>query len=144
MGLRILNCLKQGQCVRTDVRSQGGPGAPAPQPVGASGQLGKEQALPCAEKKNFSMELDSVSVVASLTNEHAQSVLNCLSSFRGRVVIPLKHFQRLLGHMVSAAAVPLLRLLHMGPLQHRLHSRVLRWAWRCNIVRVTITLTLCH
>ncbi len=27
-----------------------GPGAPAPQPVGASGQLGKEQALPCAEK----------------------------------------------------------------------------------------------
>ncbi len=30
------------------VRSQG-PGASAPQPVGASGQLGKEQALPCAE-----------------------------------------------------------------------------------------------
>ncbi len=29
-------------------RSQG-LGAPAPQPVGASGQLGKEQALPCAE-----------------------------------------------------------------------------------------------
>ncbi len=30
------------------MRSQG-PGASAPQPVGASGQLGKEQALPCAE-----------------------------------------------------------------------------------------------
>ncbi len=29
-------------------RSQG-LGAPAPQPFGASGQLGKEQALPCAE-----------------------------------------------------------------------------------------------
>ncbi len=32
----------------TVVRSQGS-GASAPQPVGASGQLGKEQALPCAE-----------------------------------------------------------------------------------------------
>ncbi len=30
------------------MRSQGS-GATAPQPVGASGQLGKEQALPCAE-----------------------------------------------------------------------------------------------
>ncbi len=109
------------------------------------GSAGKRASSPlCRENNFFSMELDSVSVVASLTNEHAQSVLNCLSSFRGRVVIPLKHFQRLLGHMVSAAAVPLLRLLHMGPLQHRLHSRVLKWAWRCNIVRVTITLTLCH
>ncbi len=39
--------------MRIDVRSQGGPGAPAPQPVGASGQLGKEQALPCAEKQFF-------------------------------------------------------------------------------------------
>ncbi len=37
-----------GPVPRTVVRSQG-PGAPAPQPVGASGQLGKEQALPCAE-----------------------------------------------------------------------------------------------
>ncbi len=79
----------------------------------------KSKLSPVQRNNFFSMELDSVSVVASLTNEHAQSVLNCLSSFRGRVVIPLKHFQRLLGHMVSAAAVPLLRLLHMGPLQHR-------------------------
>ncbi len=31
------------------VRRSQGLGAPAPQPVGASGQLGKEQALPCAE-----------------------------------------------------------------------------------------------
>ncbi len=33
---------------RAVVRSQG-LSAPAPQPVGSSGQLGKEQALPCAE-----------------------------------------------------------------------------------------------
>ncbi len=37
-----------GPVARTVVQSQG-PGALAPQPVGASGQLGKEQALPCAE-----------------------------------------------------------------------------------------------
>ncbi len=37
-----------GPVPRTVVRSQGS-GATAPQPVGASGQLGKEQALPCAE-----------------------------------------------------------------------------------------------
>ncbi len=48
VGIRILNCLKHGPHARTVMRSQG-PGASAPQPVGASGQLGKEQALPCAE-----------------------------------------------------------------------------------------------
>ncbi len=51
-------------------------------------------------------------------------VLNCLSSFRGRNVVPLKQFQRLLGHMASAAAVTPLGLLHMRPLQHWLHSQV--------------------
>ncbi len=49
VGIRILNCLKQGPHARTVVRSQG-PGALAPQPVGALCQLGKEQALPRAEK----------------------------------------------------------------------------------------------
>ncbi len=48
VGIRILNCLEHGPHARTVMRSQG-PGASAPQPVGASGQLGKEQALPCAE-----------------------------------------------------------------------------------------------
>ncbi len=48
VGIRVLNCLEHGPHARTVVRSQG-PGASAPQPVGASGQLGKEQALPCAE-----------------------------------------------------------------------------------------------
>ncbi len=40
VGIRILNCLEHGPRVRTVVRSQGS-GATAPQPVGASGQLGK-------------------------------------------------------------------------------------------------------
>ncbi len=52
VGVRILNYLDDwlilAQSRETVVRSQGS-GASAPQPVGASGQLGKEQALPCAE-----------------------------------------------------------------------------------------------
>ncbi len=36
------------------------------------------------------VELDSVSMTARLTEERAQAVLNCLSSFRGRNVVPLK------------------------------------------------------
>ncbi len=66
-------------------------------------------------------------------------MLNCLSSFRGRNVVPLKQFQRLLGHMASTAAVTPLGLLHMRPLQHWLHSRDPRWAWRRGKLRVGIT-----
>ncbi|KAL0172899.1 hypothetical protein M9458_033210, partial [Cirrhinus mrigala] len=54
-------------------------------------------------------------------------------------VVPLKQFQRLLGHKASAATVMLLGLLCMRPLQHWLHSRVPRWAWRRGTHRVTIT-----
>ncbi len=77
------------------------------------------------------VELDSVSMTACLTEEQ--------SSFRGRNVVPLKQFQRLLGDMASAAAVTPLGLLHMRPLQHWLHSRVPRWAWRRGTLRVGIT-----
>ncbi len=85
------------------------------------------------------VELDSVSMTARLTEKRAQAVLNCLSTFRGRNLVPLKQFQRLRGHMASAAAVTPLGLLHMRPLQHWLHSRVPRWAWRRGTLRVGIT-----
>ncbi len=78
VGIRILNCLEHGPRARTVVRSQG-PGASAPQPVGASGQLRKEQALPCAENLFSWCGVDSVSMTARLTEECTQSVLNCLS-----------------------------------------------------------------
>ncbi len=138
VGIRILSCLEHGPHARTVVRSQG-PGASAPQPVGASGQLEKSKLSPVQRISFLGVELDSVSMTAHLTDECAQSVLNCLSSFRGRTVILLKQFQRLLGHMASAAAVTPLGLLHMRPLQHWLHSRVPRWAWRCGTLRVNIT-----
>ncbi len=85
------------------------------------------------------MELDSVNLAACLSVERAQSMLNCLESFQRKRAVPLKHFQRLLGHMASTAAVTLLGLLHMRPLQHWLHDRVPRWAWRRGTYRVSVT-----
>ncbi len=99
----------------------------------------KSKLSPVQRISFLGVELDSVSMTARLTEERAQAVLNCLSSFRGRNVVPLKQFQRLLGHMASAAAVMPLGLLHMRPLQHWLHSRVPRWAWRRGTLRVGIS-----
>ncbi len=99
----------------------------------------KSKLSPAQRISFLGVELHSVSMTARLTEERAQSVLNCLSSFGGRTVVPLKQFQRLLGHMASVAAVTPLGLLHMRPLQHWLHSRVPRWAWRRGALRVNIT-----
>lgn len=49
------------------------------------------------------IELDSVNLMASLTNGRTQSVLNCLKMFKGKTAVPLKQFQRLLEHMIMAA-----------------------------------------
>ncbi len=99
----------------------------------------KSKLSPVQRISFLGVELDSVSMTARLTEERAQAVLNCLSSVRGGKVVPLKQFQRLLGHMASAAAVTPLGLLHMRPLQHWLHSRVPRWAWRRGTLRVGIS-----
>ncbi len=86
------------------------------------GQLGKEQSF-------LGMELDSVNQIARLTQDRAQSVLNCLKTLSGRTAVPLKLFQKLLGHMASATAIVPLGLLHMSaPLQLWLHGQVPRWA----------------
>ncbi len=148
VGIRILNCLQHGPLVRTVVRSQLCDHRDLV--LRHLSQLGlrvnwEKSKLSLVQRISFfSMELDSVSMMASLTNECAQSVLTCLSSVRGRTVVPLKHFQRLLGHMASAAAVTPLGLLHMRPLQYWLHSWVPRWVWRHGTVLVTITTTCCR
>ncbi|XDV22692.1 hypothetical protein PO909_027538 [Leuciscus waleckii] len=82
------------------------------------------------------MEIDSVAMCAQLTSERAQSLLTCLRQFEGKSAVPVKLFQRLLGHMASAAAVTLLGLFHMRPLQLWLRDRVLRWAWQHGTLRV--------
>ncbi len=108
--------------------------------LGLRVQLGKEQALTCVENlfPHYGVRLGEYDGASH------QRVLNCLSSFRGRTVVPLKLFQSLLGHMASTATVTQLGLLHMIPLQHWLHSRVPRWAWRCGTHCVTITPICCH
>ncbi len=94
---RRLLILAQSRALLCEHRDNG---AWPPQPVGASGQLGKEQTLPCAEDS-----LSRHGVGLRSTSQHVsqwsvpQSMLNCLESSSARGAVPLKHFQRLLGHM---------------------------------------------
>ncbi|KAI2653889.1 ORF V: Enzymatic polyprotein [Labeo rohita] len=99
----------------------------------------KSKLSPVQRISFLGVELDSVSMTARLTNERAQSVLKCLESFRHKTAVPLKTFQRLLGHMAAAAAVTPLGLLHMRPLQRWLHDRVPRWAWHRGTLRIGIS-----
>ncbi|KAI2648193.1 ORF V: Enzymatic polyprotein [Labeo rohita] len=99
----------------------------------------KSKLSPTQRISFLGMELDSVEQTACLTQERAQSVLNCLNTFKCRTAVPLKLFQRLLGHMAAAAAVTPLGLLHMRPLQHWLHGRVPRRAWQRGTHWVKVT-----
>ncbi|KAI2648125.1 ORF V: Enzymatic polyprotein [Labeo rohita] len=99
----------------------------------------KSKLSPVQRISFLSVELDSISMSARLSPERAQSVLRCAATLRCRSMVPLKQVQRLLGHMASAAAVTPLGLMHMRPLQHWLHTRVPRWAWRRGTLRVGIT-----
>ncbi|KAI2666079.1 ORF V: Enzymatic polyprotein [Labeo rohita] len=99
----------------------------------------KSKLSPVQRISFLGVELDSVSMTARLTNERAQSVLKCLESFRHKTAVPLKTFQRLLGHMAAAATVTPLGLLYMRPLQRWLHDRVPRWAWHRGTLRIAVS-----
>ncbi len=99
----------------------------------------KSKLVPTQRISFLCMEFDSVNQTARLTQERAQSVLNCFKTLSGRTAVPLKHFQRLLGHMAAAAVTVPLGLLHMRPLQHWLYGRIPRLAWKCGTYRVQIT-----
>ncbi len=99
--------------------------------------------MPTPRISFLGMELDSVNQTARLTQERAQSVLNCFKTLSGRTAVPLKLFQRLLGHMAAAAATYLLGLLHMRLLQRWLHGQIPRWAWKRGTHRVHITPACC-
>ncbi len=99
----------------------------------------KSKLVPTQRISFLGMEFDSVNQTARLTQERAQSVLNCFMTLSGRTAVPLKLFQRLLGHMAAAAVTVPLGLLHMRPLQHWLYGRIPRWAWKCGTYRVQIT-----
>ncbi len=99
----------------------------------------KSKLVPTQRISFLGMEFDSVNQTARLTQERAQSVLNCFKTLSGRTAVPLKLFQRLLGHMAAAAVTVPLGLLHMRPLQHWLYGRIPRWAWKHGTYRVQIT-----
>ncbi len=99
----------------------------------------KSKLVPTQRISFLGMELDSVNQTARLTQERAQSVLNCFKTLSGRTAVPLKLFQRLLGHMTAAAVTVPLGLLHMRPLQPWLYGRIPRWAWKRGTHRVQIT-----
>ncbi len=99
----------------------------------------KRKLVPTQRISFLGMEFDSVNQTARLTQERAQSVLNCFKTLSGRMAVPLKLFQRLLGHMAAAAVTVLLGLLHMRPLQHWLYGRIPGWAWKRGTYRVQIT-----
>ncbi len=99
----------------------------------------KSKLSPTQRISFLGMELDPVNLTARLSEERAQSMLRCLESLQRKRAVPLKHFQRLLGHMASSAAIMPLGLLHMRPLQCWLHDRVPRWAWRHGTYRVSLT-----
>ncbi len=101
----------------------------------------KSKLSPMQRISLLGMELDSVNLTARLSIERAQSMLSYLQCKRAA---PLKHFQRLLGHMASAATVTPLRLLHMRPLQRWLHDRVPRWAWCHGTYQVSVTPSCRH
>ncbi len=86
----------------------------------------KSKLVPTQRISFLGMEFDSVNQTARLTQERAQSVLNCFKTLSGRTAVPLKLFQRLLGHMAAAAVTVPLGLLHMRPLQHWLYGRIPR------------------
>ncbi len=106
----------------------------------------KSKLSPTQRISFLGMELDSVNLTARLSIERAQSMLSCLESFQHKRAVPLKHFQRLLGHMASAAAAAVtpLGLVHMRPLQRWLHDRVPRWVWRQGTYRVSVTPSCRH
>ncbi len=54
----------------------------------------KSKLVPTQRISFLGMEFDSVNQTARLTQEHAQSVLNCFKTLSGRTAVPLKLFQR--------------------------------------------------
>ena len=51
------------------------------------------------------IELDSVAITARLSEQRARRIQRLAASFKEGNRVPLKAFQRILGHMASAAAV---------------------------------------
>ncbi len=105
-----------------------GPGTQAPQPVGSSGQLGKEQTRANLEDL-FSRHGVEFGQLDSMPHPGTCSVgAELPQDFIRQDGGPTETFSEAPG---AYGSVYPLGLLHMRPFQHWLHGRVLRWAWKC-------------
>ena len=107
--------------------------------LGLSVNWDKSSLIPSQFISFLGIELDSVAMTARLSEQRARCVRHLAASVQKGRYLPLKRFQRLLGHMASAAAVLRLGLLRMRPLQCWLKSKVPRGAWVSGSARVSVT-----
>ncbi len=115
-----------------------GHGALAPQPVGPSGQLGKEQTLPGAEDlfSLYGVRLgQSDSAPHAGTRSVGVELLEYIQEQDGGTTETVSEAPGAYGGCGGGH----MGLLHMRPLQHWLHGRVPRWAWQSGTLRVQVT-----
>ncbi|XDV29293.1 hypothetical protein PO909_032430 [Leuciscus waleckii] len=97
--------------------------------LGLSVNWAKSSLSPSQKISFLGTELDSLSMIARLSQQRAVDIRRTANSFRCGASVPLKRFQKMLGLMASASSVLQLGLLRMRPLQFWLKARVPREAW---------------
>ncbi len=126
------------------MRTQG-LGALAPQPVGPSGQLGKEQTLPDAEDLisrygvGFGQSDSAPHAGTRSVGVELLEYIQYLNTFKNRTAAPLKQFQRLLGHMAAAAVVTPLGCSIWDRFNTGSMAESQGGAWQSGTLRVQVT-----
>ncbi len=116
-----------------------GPGTQAPQPAGPSGKLGKEKTRENAEDL-FSRHGAGFSLPNSTHHPETCSIgAELPQDFIRQDGGPTETISEAPGAYGCSCGDSPARLLHMRPLQHWLHGRIPRWAWKRGTHRVQIT-----
>ncbi|CAM4570104.1 unnamed protein product [Leuciscus chuanchicus] len=106
--------------------------------LGLSVNWAKSSLSPSQKISFLGTELDSLSMIARLSQQRAVDIRRTANSFRCGASVPLKRFQKMLGLMASASSVLQLGLLRMRPLQFWLKARVPREAWAPGLLRLRV------
>ena len=95
------------------------------QQLGLSLNVEKSQLNPSQQIIFLGVSLDSVTMLAGLSDQRIVNLYQCLSHFSGQSSVRSHDCQRLLGLMAAASQVVRLGLLHMRPIQRWYLSRAL-------------------